>query len=135
MRQFASVTTLSLDSMRLESVRDLCRVISVLQGLKTLDTFDLTWMNPAPTASATGLVLPARTRLSLLNFMVASPEHMSDPRTAYLLRWMGRSGVLSSLKEADLSMMPLVEESTLPHYLPLLEASKSTLEVLFLSFI
>lgn len=131
LRQFVSVRRLSLWAVTFYSVADLRRAVSAIHGLQNLVISWLAWHTPPPPALPTRFP-PCRARIADLR-IDAQAAWLADPRSAYVVNWLARSGAASSLHTIGFSQMMILDQTMLASVAAVIDASRNTLRMVYLS--
>lgn len=133
MRQFTSVTQLVLRTTTFYSIVDLRRAVSAIPTLQHLTIHLPRWCPTSDCRSPPPQYPQCRVRLHTIT-IGAEAAWLSDPRAAYFVEWLGRSGVACSLKEIHFGRMMVLDSDMLRAVEALVDASTRTLRRLGLMF-
>ena len=127
LRQFRSITKLTLVQVTLISLADLRRTISSFLALDVLRLIDLHWFDlPASPTKVPFAYPPSKVRLSSL-VISAQRDWLIDVRSIYLLEWFTRAGMVSRLQYLNMVRMLILDSKTLAAVQAIMEAAHETL--------
>lgn len=106
MRQFITITKLSLVNITFPSPQDLRRTVGALQGLQQLSIRSPIWRPTSSKATQPICYLPSRIRLTLLSIQ-AEVHSMQDDHLTSFIEWVAHTGVARSLLCVRFEMMIL----------------------------
>lgn len=132
LRQFASITTLDLYAVTVDSLRDLQLTVSTIHGLQKLVLADMRWRERSIIDSQIP-VAPSHVRLQTLE-VYGNNYWVWDSRTALFSEWLALSGIVASLKLAALNRLPITHDAMLLAVETMIQASDTSLETLELHF-
>ncbi|GJF00367.1 hypothetical protein PsYK624_166530 [Phanerochaete sordida] len=132
MRQFASVTTLSLLGVTFHSLTSLRHTLAACRNATTVHVLLCQWHGKCPAAP---LGRFPRTPVRLAELALAGDAAWTlDRRTLGLLHWLGRSDIMSAATGIFLHTMVILDEAQLAAVDGLISAARHTLTDLYLSF-
>ena len=134
LRQFASVTTLSLLHVTFYSLSDLRRFVAAFRSLAVLELLFPEWYEdklPNSTAPAAYALSKSRPRELTIT---ADRKWLLDKRSSYFIRWIAQSQAASCLERLDIRLMMILNESMLAEVSSVIDSSKDTLNYTRLQF-
>lgn len=134
---FSFVTLVTLGSVQPGKVAvacldGLCRTIASLEPLRKLELMYVAWADSASYHPRPSVHPQSRARLHEIGVW-AERKWLLDIRSVRFLTWMAQSGTVSGLTKIHLEGMMLVNERLLAAVAAVIDASKGSLQELFLS--
>ena len=127
LRQFTSVTELTLAYVTFHSLADARRIMSSFLSLQFLRLRCLNWHGAHAAHLVPAMFPPCKVRPTRIN-VAAKRTWLLDSRSAYLVQWIGRSGMASCLQDFDTDGMMILDEKMLSAVGSVLLAAQTTLK-------
>lgn len=133
MRQFTSVSQLTLSSITFLSQADLRQTLNSFVALEDLRLFFLHWRYPDEHHKFTDGFPPSHLRLKKLAIS-STNSWTQDLRSVHFIRWLGISGVSTRLQLLNTELMIITDSEMLAATKTLVQASRDTAQEIHIGF-